>query len=61
MYKRQAVLLGVTAKGSGGGLLADQRGGGHLAAGHAVGRVVDEDNGEVLTAVGGINGLGNAS
>ena len=58
--ERIADILSLTAEGSGGGLHANQRGRSHLAAGHAVGRVVDEDDGEVLAAVGSVNGLGNA-
>ena len=55
-----AVLLGIAAVGGGGGLHAHQGGGGHLAAGHAVDAVVDEDDGDVLPAVGGGNRLGQA-
>ena len=55
-----AVLLGIPALGGGGGLHAHQGGGGHLAAGHAVDAVVDEDHGDVLPPVGGGHGLRQA-
>ena len=37
--------------------MADQGGGGHLTAGHAIDRVVDKDGGDLLAAVGGVNDL----
>ena len=55
-----AVLLGVPALGGSGGLHAHQGGGGHLAAGHAVDAVVDEDDSDVLSTVGGGDGLSQA-
>ena len=42
-----ACLLGGTAGGAGGGLLAYQRSGSHLTAGHAVNAVVDKEGGEL--------------
>ena len=38
------------ARRAGGGLLAGQRGGGHLSAGHAVVGVIDKDHGDVFAA-----------
>ena len=55
-----AVLLGIAAAGRGGGLHTDQRGGGHLAAGHAVDAVVDVDHGDVFTPVCGGDGFRQA-
>ena len=46
--------------GRGGRLLAGQRGGRHLAAGHAVDGIVDEDDGDILAAAGGVHDLGHA-
>ena len=43
-----------------GGLLARQRGRGHLAAGHAVDAVVHEDRGEALAACRRVDDLGGA-
>ena len=50
----------VAAVDAGGGFLAHQRGRGHLAAGHAVGGVVREENGDMLAAVGGHHDLRKA-
>ena len=50
----------VAAVGRGRGLLAHERGRRHLAAGHAVYRVVHEDGRELLAAVGGMDDLGRA-
>ncbi|MPM51818.1 hypothetical protein SDC9_98569 [bioreactor metagenome] len=58
---RVADILSLTAEGSGSGLLANKGGRGHLAAGHAVCRVVDEDNGDMLATVGSIHNLGEAN
>nr|AIF26401.1 putative 2-oxoglutarate oxidoreductase [uncultured bacterium fosmid pJB17E7_contig I] len=55
-----AVDVHAAAVGSGGGLHADECGGGHLAAGHAVDAVVNEDHDDVLAAVGCVDGLGGA-
>src|ERR1039458_8889201 len=55
-----AVGVRVAAEWGGGGLLAKRRSGGHLAAGHAVDTVVDEDYGDGLAAVGGVNDLRGA-
>ncbi len=48
------------AEGRGGGLLAEGGGGSHLSAGHAIDAVVDEDDGDGLAAVGGVDDLGGA-
>ena len=40
--------------------LADQRGGGHLSAGHAVDRVVDEEDGDLFAAIGRMHDFGGA-
>ena len=50
----------VAPVGRGGALLAEERGGSSLAAGHAVNRVVDENHGNVLTAIGGVQNLRRA-
>ena len=50
----------VAAMDRGGGLLAFHGGQTHLAAGHAEVGVVDHDDGDVLTAVGGVEGFGDA-
>ena len=47
----------VAAIGAGSRHLAGQRGGGHLAAGHAVDGVVDEDDGDLFTARSRVNNL----
>ena len=51
---------GTAAVGSGCALLADQRGGRGLSAGHAVDGVVDEDDGDVFAAIGGVQNLRGA-
>ena len=48
---------GVAPERRGGGGLALQRGGRHLAAGHAVEGVVDEDAAELLAARGSLEGV----
>ena len=48
---------GIAPERRGGGLLALQRGGGHLAAGHAVEGVVDEDAAELFAARSGLEGV----
>ena len=48
---------GVASVGAGDGLLADEGGGGHLSAGHAVDGVVDEEDADLLAPVGGLEGL----
>lgn len=53
-----AIEVYAAAIGSGGCLLTDEGGRGHLAAGHAVDGVVDEDDDDVLATVGGMDGLG---
>ena len=53
-----AVQLLVAAIRRGGGLHTQQRGRGHLAAGHTVDGVVDEHHRDVLAAVAGVDGLG---
>ncbi len=40
--------------------MTDERGRSHLASGHAIYRIVHEDNGDVLSAVGGVNDLRRA-
>ena len=55
-----SVKVGLTTVGAGGCLHSHQRGGSHLAAGHAIDGVVDEDDGDVLTAVQRVDGLGGA-
>ena len=57
---RGAMLLLIAAVRGGSGLGAKQRGRGHLAAGHAVDAVVDEDDREILAAVCSAHGLGQA-
>ena len=59
-FQRVAVKVGTAAVGRCGGLLAQEGGGGHLSAGHAVDGVVDKHYHYVLTAVGGMDGLGGA-
>ena len=49
-----------TAVRCGGGLHAYEGGRSHLATGHAVDAVVDEDHGDVLTTVAGVDGLAGA-
>ena len=51
---------GVAPERAGRGLLAGQRGRGHLAAGHAVDPVVHEDRREPFAAGGGVDDLGGA-
>ena len=55
--QRVAFLGRVTAERRGGGLLPEHGGRGHLPAGHGVDGVVDEEAGEMLTAVGGLEGV----
>ena len=50
-------MVHITAVGAGLGDLAGQTGGSHLAAGHAVNGVVDEDDGDVLVTGSGMDGL----
>ncbi|CAN4026232.1 hypoxanthine phosphoribosyltransferase, partial [Dysosmobacter welbionis] len=45
---------------AGSGLLADQSGGGHLTAGHAVDGIVDKDGRELLAPHGGVDDLRRA-
>ena len=58
--QRIAFVRGVAAEGRGRALLAERRGGRHLPAGHAVDAVVDEDHGDGLAAIGGVDDLGGA-
>ncbi len=55
-----AVEVDATAIGGGGGLHAHKGGGGHLTTSHAVDAVVDEHHGDVLAAVGSVEGFGGA-
>ena len=50
MLNREAAMCGVTTIGRGGGDLSGQRGRSHLAAGHTVDRIVDENRSDLLTA-----------
>ena len=60
VHEAQPCSVDVAAVGRSGGLHAEHGGRGHLAAGHAVDAVVDEDDGEVLAAVGSGHRLGQA-
>ena len=57
---REAIGPLVAAEGRRGGLPAERRGGSHLAAGHAVDTVVNEDHRDGFAAVGGVDDLGGA-
>ncbi len=57
---RIAVVADVAPFGRGRGALPRQGGRRHLAAGHAVGGVVDEDHRHRLAAVGGVDDLAGA-
>src|SRR5699024_452918 len=50
----EAVYLRVAAVGAGSRFHADERGRGHLTAGHTVNGIVDEDYDDVLAAVAGV-------
>ena len=52
--------VGLATVGAGRCLLAEQRGGGHLSARHAVDGVVDEDHRDVLATVQRVDALGGA-
>ena len=56
----EAFVHRAASPGRSGAALADERGGGHLAASHAVDRVVDEENGDLFSAIGGMDDLGRA-
>ena len=43
-----------------GGDLAEHRGGGHLPAGHTEDGVIDEDDGELFGAMGGVDDFGGS-
>ena len=58
--QRIAFVRGVAAEGRGRALLADAAWWAPLAAGHAVDGVVDEDDGDVFAAIGGMQNLGRA-
>ncbi len=58
--QRQALVAGAASPGRGRGHLADERGRRHLAAGHAINRVVDEEDADVLAAIGGMHDLRSA-
>jgi hypothetical protein len=58
--KREAFVGGTASPGRGGALLADEGGGRHLAAGHPVDCVVDEEDCDLFTAVGGVDDFGGA-
>jgi len=55
-----ALQFHIPAVGRGGGLLAGQGGGGHLAAGHAKVGIINEDDRDVLTTGGGMDDLTGA-
>ncbi len=57
---RVSVVAGPPSPRRGRAHLADQRGGRHLSARHAVDRVIDEEHGDVFTAIGGVNNLRRA-
>ena len=57
---RVSVVAGPPSPRRGRARLADQRGGRHLSAGHAIDRVIDEEYGDVFTAIGGVNNLRRA-
>ena len=58
--QREAFVAGTASEGRCRTLLADERGGSHLSARHAVDRVVDEKHGDFFAAVGGMDDLGGA-
>ena len=60
VVRRSVGPLRHTAIRRGGGLHAHEGGGSHLATGHAVDAVVDEDHGDVLSTVAGVDGLAGA-
>ena len=55
--KRITVKVGLSAVWAGGGLLTYECGRRHLASGHSVNRVVDENHGYVLSPVQRVYGL----
>ena len=57
---RVAFVVEIPAVGAGGGGLPQHGGGGHLAPGHAVNGIVDEDDGDPLSPVGTVQAFGNA-
>ena len=58
--ERVTVEVDASAVGCGGGFLSEQSGRSHLTAGHAVDGIVDENNGDVLATIGGMNGFASA-
>src|SRR5208283_3158772 len=58
--QREAFVDGTASEGGRGALLADEGCGGHLAAGHSVDGVVDEEYGDMFAAVGGVDDFGGA-
>ena len=57
---RESFVAGAPAPRRGGADLADQRGGRHLSARHAVDGVIDEEHRDVFPAIGGVNNLRRA-
>ena len=57
-FQRITVQVYVTSVRTGRGFHAHKGSGGHLSAGHTVDGVIDEDDGDVLTAVQRMDGFG---
>ena len=58
--QREAFIHRPPAPGRRGAALADQRGRRHLPAGHAIDRVVDEEDADFFSAIGGVDDFGRA-
>src|SRR3970282_1614999 len=59
--QREALVVESAAPRRGGAGLAQERGRGHLPAGHAVDGIVDEEDGDLLAAVGRVQNLRRAN
>src|SRR6516162_8496416 len=56
--QRETFVEGTASPGRGGAALSDERSRSHLAAGHAVDCVVDEEDGDLLAAIRGVHDFG---
>ena len=60
MCKREALIRRAASPWRGCALLADKRGRRHLPASHAIDRIVDEEDGDLFPAIGGMDYLRRA-
>ena len=58
--QRKAFVPGTASPRRGGALLADERGGRHLPARHAIDGIVHEEDGDLFAAIGGVHDFGGA-